>query len=92
MPYASEQRVVLLISAHLPVRYLRNNAVPVGESARDAARGVNPWKEARLDWAAPPTSPSLLLGTHIPIKAMPPLDHASNPTVLELVALVALHL
>lgn len=41
-PYASEQRVVLLLSAHLPGRYLRNNAVPVGESARDAARAVNP--------------------------------------------------
>lgn len=39
-------KVVLLISAHLPVRYLRNNAVPVGEdaheSARDAAGGMNP--------------------------------------------------
>lgn len=45
-PYASEQSIVLLISAHLPVRYLRNNAVPVGEdareSARDAAGGMNP--------------------------------------------------
>lgn len=48
--------------------------------------------ERKLDYTGQhlPTSPSLLPGTHIPIKAVPPLDHASDPTVLELVALVVL--
>jgi hypothetical protein len=49
-------------------------------------------KKARVDWTAPSNITISASGKTYSSKRMPPLDHASNPTVLKLMALVALHL